>query len=119
MTLAGSDKIDGKPSIYRCKKVINNVHNIADLEGKLAYFGIHKVQVSLILWCSYVKIHRKLGGSYTFACSRQNRVRESLYDTFSGVGVVNDNNVIAGKRKESQDVSTYVNCFWRTTMCLP
>ena len=46
------------------------------------------------------KIHRKLGGSYTFLIAvDRTELENQLYDTFSGVGVVNDKNVIAGKKK--------------------
>lgn len=82
-------------------KVINNVHNIADLEGKLGVFwhtqGSGK-SYSMVFLCE--KIHRKLGGSYTFLLVvDRTELENQLYDTFSGVGVVNDNNVIAGKKK--------------------
>lgn len=81
-------------------KVIENVHNIEDLEGKLGVFwhtqGSGK-SYSMVFLCE--KIHRKLGGSYTFLLVVDRTELESqLYDTFSGVGVVNDNNIIAGKK---------------------
>ncbi|CAM4254853.1 type I restriction endonuclease subunit R [Zobellia nedashkovskayae] len=82
-------------------KVIDNVHNIEDLEGKLGVFwhtqGSGK-SYSMVFLCE--KIHRKLGGSYTFLIAvDRTELENQLYDTFSGVGVVNDKNVIAGKKK--------------------
>lgn len=82
-------------------KVIENVHNIEDLEGKLGVFwhtqGSGK-SYSMVFLCE--KIHRKLGGSYTFLIAvDRTELENQLYDTFSGVGVVNDKNVIAGKKK--------------------
>ena len=45
------------------------------------------------------KIHRKLGGAYTFLIAvDRTELENQLYDTFSGVGVVNDKNVVAGKK---------------------
>ncbi|SFN61361.1 type I restriction enzyme, R subunit [Bizionia echini] len=82
-------------------KVIGNVNNIEDLEGKLGVFwhtqGSGK-SYSMVFLCE--KIHRKLGGSYTFLIAvDRTELENQLYDTFSGVGVVNDKNVIAGKKK--------------------
>ncbi|WP_417855684.1 type I restriction endonuclease subunit R, partial [Xanthomarina gelatinilytica] len=82
-------------------KVINNVDNIEDLEGKLGVFwhtqGSGK-SYSMVFLCE--KIHRKLGGSYTFLIAvDRTELENQLYDTFSGVGVVNDKNIIAGKKK--------------------
>ncbi|WJJ98236.1 type I restriction endonuclease subunit R [Algibacter luteus] len=82
-------------------KVIENVNNIEDLEGKLGVFwhtqGSGK-SYSMVFLCE--KIHRKLGGSYTFLIAvDRTELENQLYDTFSGVGVVNDKNVIAGKKK--------------------
>ncbi|WP_417558240.1 type I restriction endonuclease subunit R [Mesoflavibacter zeaxanthinifaciens] len=82
-------------------KVIENVHNIEDLEGKLGVFwhtqGSGK-SYSMVFLCE--KIHRKLGGSYTFLIAvDRTELENQLYDTFSGVGVVNDKNIIAGKKK--------------------
>ncbi len=46
------------------------------------------------------KIHRKLGGAYTFLIVVDRSELESqIYDTFSGVGVVNNTKLIAGKEK--------------------
>lgn len=82
-------------------KVIENVHNIEDLEGKLGVFwhtqGSGK-SYSMVFLCE--KIHRKLGGSYTFLIAvDRTELENQLYDTFSGVGVVNDKNIIAGKKQ--------------------
>ncbi|WP_417875216.1 type I restriction endonuclease subunit R [Xanthomarina gelatinilytica] len=82
-------------------KVIDNVENIDDLEGKLGVFwhtqGSGK-SYSMVFLCE--KIHRKLGGSYTFLIAvDRTELENQLYDTFSGVGVVNDKNIIAGKKK--------------------
>lgn len=82
-------------------KVIENVNNIEDLEGKLGVFwhtqGSGK-SYSMVFLCE--KIHRKLGGSYTFLIAvDRTELENQLYDTFSGVGVVNDKNIIAGKKK--------------------
>ncbi|WP_027127103.1 type I restriction endonuclease subunit R [Gelidibacter mesophilus] len=81
-------------------KVIENVNHIDDLEGKLGVFwhtqGSGK-SYSMVFLCE--KIHRKLGGSYTFLIAvDRTELENQLYDTFSGVGVVNDKNVIAGKK---------------------
>lgn len=82
-------------------KVIGNVNHIEDLEGKLGVFwhtqGSGK-SYSMVFLCE--KIHRKLGGSYTFLIAvDRTELENQLYDTFSGVGVVNDKNIIAGKKK--------------------
>lgn len=82
-------------------KVIENVKNIEDLKGKLGVFwhtqGSGK-SYSMVFLCE--KIHRKLGGSYTFLIVvDRTELENQLYDTFSGVGVVHEKNVIAGKKK--------------------
>lgn len=82
-------------------KVIENVKNIEDLKGKLGVFwhtqGSGK-SYSMVFLCE--KIHRKLGGSYTFLIAvDRTELENQLYDTFSGVGVVHEKNVIAGKKK--------------------
>ncbi|WP_163379445.1 type I restriction endonuclease subunit R [Cyclobacterium sp. SYSU L10401] len=81
-------------------KVIANVHNIEKLNGKLGVFwhtqGSGK-SYSMVFLCE--KIHRKLGGAYTFlvAVDRQ-ELENQLYDTFSGVGVVHDKSIVAGNK---------------------
>lgn len=82
-------------------KVIENVHSIEDLKGKLGVFwhtqGSGK-SYSMVFLCE--KIHRKLGGSYTFLIVLDRSELESqIYDTFSGVGMVNDKHLIAGNKK--------------------
>ncbi|WP_375582382.1 type I restriction endonuclease subunit R [Cyclobacterium xiamenense] len=81
-------------------EVIDNVKNIDNLNGKLGVYwhtqGSGK-SYSMVFLCE--KIHRKLGGSYTFliAVDRQ-ELENQLYDTFSGVGVVNDKSIVAGNK---------------------
>jgi len=82
-------------------KVISNVKNIEDLQGKLGVFwhtqGSGKTY-SMVFLCE--KIHRKFGGSYTFLIVvDRTELENQIYDTFSGVGIVNDKNVVAGKKK--------------------
>jgi type I restriction enzyme R subunit len=81
-------------------KVIDNAKNIDDLKGKLGVFwhtqGSGK-SYSMVFLCE--KIHRKFGGSYTFLIVvDRTELENQLYDTFSGVGTVNDKHVIAGKK---------------------
>jgi len=82
-------------------KVIENVKNIGDLQGKLGVYwhtqGSGK-SYSMVFLCE--KIHRKLGGAYTFLIALdRTELENQIYDTFSGVGVVNDKNVVAGNKK--------------------
>lgn len=45
------------------------------------------------------KVHRKFGGAYTFLIAvDRTELENQLYDIFSGVGVVNDKNVVAGNK---------------------
>lgn len=81
-------------------KVLGNVRNIEDLQGKLGVYwhtqGSGK-SYSMAFLCE--KIHRKLGGAYTFLIAvDRTELENQLYDTFSGVGIVNDKHVIAGKK---------------------
>ena len=81
-------------------KVLENVKKIEDLKGKLGVYwhtqGSGK-SYSMVFLCE--KIHRKLGGAYTFLFAvDRTELENQLYDTFSGVGVVNDKNVVAGKK---------------------
>ncbi|MEN8846438.1 MAG: type I restriction endonuclease subunit R [Candidatus Arcticimaribacter sp.] len=81
-------------------KVLENVKNIEELKGKLGVYwhtqGSGK-SYSMVFLCE--KIHRKLGGAYTFLIAvDRTELENQLYDTFSGVGVVNDKNVVAGKK---------------------
>ena len=81
-------------------KVLENIKNIEDLNGKLGVYwhtqGSGK-SYSMVFLCE--KIHRKLGGAYTFLIAvDRTELENQLYDTFSGVGVVNDKNVVAGNK---------------------
>tara|TARA_R110002050_G_scaffold293373_2_gene449847 strand:- start:1462 stop:4662 length:3201 start_codon:yes stop_codon:yes gene_type:complete len=81
-------------------KVIENVKNIEDLRGKLGVYwhtqGSGK-SYSMVFLCE--KIHRKMGGSYTFLLAvDRTELENQLYDTFSGVGAVNDKSVVAGNK---------------------
>ena len=81
-------------------RVLENVKNIEDLEGKLGVYwhtqGSGKTY-SMVFLCE--KIHRKFGGSYTFLIVvDRTELENQAYDTFSGVGIVNNKNVIAGKK---------------------
>lgn len=81
-------------------RVLENVKNIEDLEGKLGVYwhtqGSGKTY-SMVFLCE--KIHRKFGGAYTFLIVvDRTELENQAYDTFSGVGIVNNKNVIAGKK---------------------
>lgn len=81
-------------------RVLDNVKNIEDLEGKLGVYwhtqGSGKTY-SMVFLCE--KIHRKFGGAYTFLIVvDRTELENQAYDTFSGVGIVNNKNVIAGKK---------------------
>lgn len=81
-------------------RVLDNVENIEDLEGKLGVYwhtqGSGKTY-SMVFLCE--KIHRKFGGAYTFLIVvDRTELENQAYDTFSGVGIVNNKNVIAGKK---------------------
>lgn len=82
-------------------KVIENVEGIESLQGKLGVYwhtqGSGK-SYSMVFLCE--KIHRKLGGAYTFLIVLdRTELENQIYDTFSGVGVVNNKDVVAGKKK--------------------
>lgn len=81
-------------------KVVDQSANIETLKGKLGVFwhtqGSGK-SYSMVFICQ--KILRKFGGSYTFLLVVDRTELESqLYDTFSGVGVVTEDNVRAKNR---------------------
>jgi len=81
-------------------RVLDNVKNIEDLEGKLGVYwhtqGSGKTY-SMVFLCE--KIHRKFGGAYTFLIVvDRTELENQAYDTFSGAGIVNNKNVIAGKK---------------------
>ncbi len=82
-------------------KVLDSVEHIDELEGKLGVFwhtqGSGK-SYSMVFLCE--KIHRKMGGSYTFLIVvDRTELENQIYDTFSGVGAVNSKQVVAGKKK--------------------
>lgn len=81
-------------------KVLENVRNIEDLQGKLGVYwhtqGSGK-SYSMVFLCE--KVHRKFGGAYTFLIAvDRTELENQLYDTFSGAGIVNDKNIVAGKK---------------------
>ncbi|MFZ2451612.1 MAG: type I restriction endonuclease subunit R [Methylovulum miyakonense] len=82
-------------------KVIDQSENIETLKGKLGVFwhtqGSGK-SYSMVFLCQ--KMLRKLGGSYSFLLVVDRTELESqLYDTFSGVGAVTEENVRAKSRQ--------------------
>jgi len=82
-------------------KVIEQSGNIETLQGKLGVFwhtqGSGK-SYSMVFLCQ--KMLRKLGGSYSFLLVVDRSELESqLYDTFSGVGAVTEENVRAKSRE--------------------
>lgn len=71
-------------------KVLAQVNNIDELKGKLGVFwhtqGSGK-SYSMVFICQ--KIHRKLGGSYTFLIVvDRSELERQIYDTFTAVGAV-------------------------------
>ena len=82
-------------------RVLENVRRIDALDGRLGVYwhtqGSGK-SYSMVFLCE--KVHRKLGGSYTFLIvADRSELENQLYDTFSGVGVVKDETLRAGKKK--------------------
>jgi type I restriction enzyme, R subunit len=82
-------------------KVINQAKNIEELKGKLGVFwhtqGSGK-SYSIVFICE--KIHRKLGGSFTFLIvADRTELETQLYDTFSSVGLVNNKDLKAKGRE--------------------
>lgn len=82
-------------------KVLENVRNIEDLQGKLGVYwhtqGSGK-SYSMVFLCE--KVHRKFGGAYTFLIAvDRTELENQLYDTFSGAGIANDKNIVAGNKK--------------------
>jgi len=82
-------------------KVVDQSANIETLKGKLGVFwhtqGSGK-SYSMVFLCQ--KILRKLGGSYTFLLVvDRTELENQLYDTFSGVGAVTEDNVRAKSRE--------------------
>jgi type I restriction enzyme R subunit len=98
-------------------KVLAQVNNIDELKGKLGVFwhtqGSGK-SYSMVFICQ--KIHRKLGGSYTFLIVvDRSELERQIYDTFTAVGAVpvskNKDNVAASRddlRKLLQENQRYV-----------
>ena len=98
-------------------KVLSQVNNIDELQGKLGVFwhtqGSGK-SYSIIFICQ--KIHRKLGGSYTFLIVLdRSELERQIYDTFTAVGAVpvtkNKDNVAQSRedlRKLLQENQRYV-----------
>ncbi len=81
-------------------KVIASAHNIEDLKRKLGVFwhtqGSGK-SYSMVFLCQ--KILRKFGGGYTFLIVvDRTELENQLYDTFTGVGAVTEDNVRATSR---------------------
>lgn len=98
-------------------KVLSQVNNIDELKGKLGVFwhtqGSGK-SYSMVFICQ--KIHRKLGGSYTFLIVvDRSELERQIYDTFTAVGAVpvtkNKDNVAKNRddlRKLLQENQRYV-----------
>lgn len=87
-------------------KAINQAKNIEELKGKLGVFwhtqGSGK-SYSIVFICE--KIHRKLGGSYTFLIVADRTELESqLYDTFSSVGLLKNKDVKAKDREHLREM---------------
>ena len=85
-------------------RVLNQAKTIDELDGKLGVFwhtqGSGK-SYSMVFICQ--KIHRKLGGSYTFLIvSDRSELERQLYDTFTGVGAISaaDKKMIATDRPD-------------------
>ena len=81
-------------------KVMENVERIEDLQGKLGvYWHTQGSGKSLSMVFLGEKIHQVLGGGYTIVVVvDRTELERQIYDTFSGVGVVNDQNLVAGRK---------------------
>ncbi len=89
-------------------KVIDRSAHIEALKGKLGVFwhtqGSGK-SYSMVFLCQ--KILRKLGGSYTFLLVvDRTELENQLYDTFSSVGAVTEDNVRAKSRDHLRELLT-------------
>ena len=89
-------------------KVIDRSAHIEELKGKLGVFwhtqGSGK-SYSMVFLCQ--KILRKLGGSYTFLLVvDRTELENQLYDTFSSVGAVTEDNVRARSRDHLRELLT-------------
>jgi len=87
-------------------KVVDQSANIEVLKGKLGVFwhtqGSGK-SYSMVFLCQ--KILRKLGGSYTFLLVvDRTELENQLYDTFSGVAAVTEDNVRAKSREHLREL---------------
>jgi type I restriction enzyme, R subunit len=87
-------------------KVIASARNIEDLKGKLGVFwhtqGSGK-SYSMVFLCQ--KILRKFGGGYTFLIVvDRTELENQLYDTFTGVGAVTEENVRASSRDHLREL---------------
>ena len=87
-------------------KVLHKATNIDELRGKLGVFwhtqGSGK-SYSMVFLCQ--KIHRRLGGSYTFLIvADRSELERQLYDTFTGVGAVTDKQVVAKSRDNLREL---------------
>lgn len=87
-------------------KVVDQSANIEVLKGKLGVFwhtqGSGK-SYSMVFLCQ--KILRKLGGSYTFLLVvDRTELENQLYDTFSGVSAVTEDNVRAKSREHLREL---------------
>lgn len=87
-------------------KAISQARNIEDLNGKLGVFwhtqGSGK-SYSIVFICE--KIHRKIGGAYTFLLVvDRTELETQLYDTFSGVGLVKDKKLKAESREHLREM---------------
>ena len=82
-------------------RVIENIRRIDALDGRLGvYWHTQGSGKSYSMVFLGEKVHRKLGGSYTFLIvADRGELENQLYDTFSGVGVVKDETLRAGKKK--------------------
>jgi type I restriction enzyme R subunit len=83
-------------------KVVSKIHRIDDIQGKIGVFwhtqGSGK-SYSMVFLCQ--KIHRKLGGSYTFLIVvDRTELEGQLYDTFTGCGAVTEENIRAKSRDD-------------------
>ncbi len=87
-------------------RVIEKAKDIKDLKGKLGVFwhtqGSGK-SYSMVFICQ--KIHRKFGGSYTFLIvADRSELERQLYDTFTSVGAVKEENVKAKNRDHLREL---------------
>lgn len=87
-------------------RVVEKARNLEDLKGKLGVFwhtqGSGK-SYSIVFLCQ--KILRKFGGSYTFLIVvDRSELENQIYDTFTGVGAVTEENVRAKNRQHLRNL---------------